>query len=386
MSKIDAMEVEGQKQPGLDENLDNQEVLVKYREAGKIANEAIAFLMRNVAPNKKVVELCQMADAFIAERVQKVYAKKKDMKKGVAFPTCVNVNNIVCHYSPLEDDTLTLKEGDQVRFDVGVHIDGYIAVAAHTVVLTNEVLAGKVADALAAAYTAVEVASRLIKPGRTNTEITKALDVVAKEFDVSLAEGVLSHQMKRWVIDGNKSIILRATPEHNVPEITFEDYEVYSLDVVVHTGNGKLRETTHRPNVFKREPENRYMLKRQTSKQALAEIVKKFDTLPFTLRNLDKKSRIGMNELLQTRLVDKYPVLTQRDGEFVAHIKTTFLLLPTKVEKVTGLPLQKYNSEKKLTDPNLLKLLQTSLKTKKKKKKEAKQTEKKEDDAMDTSL
>jgi hypothetical protein len=38
MSKIDAMEVEGQKQPGLDENLDNQEVLVKYREAGKIAN------------------------------------------------------------------------------------------------------------------------------------------------------------------------------------------------------------------------------------------------------------------------------------------------------------------------------------------------------------
>lgn len=63
------------------------------------------------------------------------------MEKGIAFPTCVSVNNICAHYSPLvsdanetEKETATLKEGDVVKIDLGVHIDGYIALVGHTVV------------------------------------------------------------------------------------------------------------------------------------------------------------------------------------------------------------------------------------------------------------
>jgi methionine aminopeptidase len=45
------------------------------------------------------------------------------MEKGVAFPTCVNVNNCVAHYSPLESDaaTVVLVDGDIVKVWV-VHV------------------------------------------------------------------------------------------------------------------------------------------------------------------------------------------------------------------------------------------------------------------------
>ena len=55
---------------------------------------------------------------------------------GIAFPCCVSVNNCICHFSPLtsEPDTL-LKDGDMVKLDLGAHIDGFIAVVAHTEVV-----------------------------------------------------------------------------------------------------------------------------------------------------------------------------------------------------------------------------------------------------------
>lgn len=52
------------------------------------------------------------------------------------MPTCISVNNIVCHYSPLKSETpVTLNDGDVVKVDLGAHIGGYMSTAAHTVVV-----------------------------------------------------------------------------------------------------------------------------------------------------------------------------------------------------------------------------------------------------------
>ena len=55
-----------------------------------------------------------MGDAYIQEAVGGLYKKNKDMKKGVAFPTCVSVNECVCAFSPMESDQ-TLAAGDVVK-------------------------------------------------------------------------------------------------------------------------------------------------------------------------------------------------------------------------------------------------------------------------------
>lgn len=52
--------------------------------------------------------------------------------------------------------------------DLGLHLDGYIAVVAQTVVVGAEPgkpIEGRKADVILAAYTAAQAAARLIKPG-----------------------------------------------------------------------------------------------------------------------------------------------------------------------------------------------------------------------------
>lgn len=50
--------------------------------------------------------------------------------------------------------------------DMGCHIDGFIAVVAHTHVVQEGPVTGRAADVIAAANTAAEVALRLVRPGK----------------------------------------------------------------------------------------------------------------------------------------------------------------------------------------------------------------------------
>ena len=57
-----------------------------------------------------------------------------------------------------------LKDGDVIKLDLGVHVDGYIAVVAHTVIL-SEAKKSRSVDAMLAAHYCAEAALRLVKPG-----------------------------------------------------------------------------------------------------------------------------------------------------------------------------------------------------------------------------
>ena len=95
---------------------------------------------------------------------------------------------------------------------MGVHIDGYITLAAHTVIVahspTSEPITGALADVVTAAWTCAEVAARLITPGNNNTEVTAAMKRVCEHFGVHALSGSVMHQVKRYVIDGSKNIAM----------------------------------------------------------------------------------------------------------------------------------------------------------------------------------
>ena len=94
------------------------------------------------------------------------YVKMLFFLLGIAFPCCISVNNCICHFSPLSSDAdVVVKEGDMVKIDLGAHIDGFIAVVAHTVVAGKDKITGRQADVMLAAHLASEAALRLVKPG-----------------------------------------------------------------------------------------------------------------------------------------------------------------------------------------------------------------------------
>lgn len=66
---------------------------------------------------------------------------------------------------------------------------------------------------------------------------------------------MLSHKVKRHIIDGNDVIINRAIDAQAVAEFQFAPGDVIGLDVYVSSGEGKPREHEARCTVFKRELE-----------------------------------------------------------------------------------------------------------------------------------
>ncbi|GER55788.1 unnamed protein product [Striga asiatica] len=311
---------------------------------------------------------------------------KKKIERGIAFPTCISVNNTVCHFSPLASDESVLEDGDIVKIDLGCHIDGFIAVVGHTHVIQQGPVTGRAADVIAAANTAAEVALRLVRPGKKNKDVTEAIQKVAAAYDCKIVEGVLSHQMKQFVIDGNKVVLSVSSPETRVDEAEFEENEVYSIDIVTSTGEGKPKLLDEKQTtIYKRAVDKSYHLKMKASRFIFSEISQNFPIMPFSARALEeKRARLGLVECVNHDLLQPYPVLHEKPGDLVAHIKFTVLLMPNGSDRVTSHPLQELQPTKTLDDPEVKAWLSLPIKSKKKgggKKKKGKKVGKAEDSA-----
>jgi len=188
--------------------------------------------------------------------------------------------------------------------------------------------------------------------------------------------------MKRYVVDGNKSIISKSTIEHKVDEFEFEENQVYCVDIVMSTGEGKAKELETRTTVFKRAVDQNYLLKMKASRYLFSEINAKFPTFPFTLRAFDeKRGRLGITECLKHDLVSPYPVLYEKQGEYLAQFTFTVLVLPSATMRLNTPTLPFVSSEFKIENAAIKTLLQTGTKRSKKNKKKKKKDEK-EDSAQ----
>ncbi|OLL23272.1 Curved DNA-binding protein [Neolecta irregularis DAH-3] len=361
-----------------DFSLANPDTLTKYKTASEISARVLASLKILCVDGANILELCAKGDSFLEEETAKVYKGKK-FAKGIAFPTCISPNHIVCHFSPLPSDPesqTTIKTGDLLKISLGAQIDGFAGVLADTFVVPGDEdkVTGRRADVLMAAYLASEAAIRLIKPGAKNWEITDAVNTIAKAFDCSAVEGMLSHQQERNVIDGKKQIILNPTEPQRREMSThiFEEGEIYGVDILVSTAEGKVRRVEARTTVFKKA-DITYLLKLKASRLVFSEIQKKFGAFPFTLRSLDdeRKARMGVLECQQHGLLQPFDVLYEKDGEYVAQFFNTIALTKNGTVRLTGPPpldLNRVTSEKTLMDDKLTTLIASSLKPSSKKK------------------
>ena len=92
--------------------------------------------------------------------------------------------------------------------------------------------------------------------------------------------------MKRFIVDGNQSIINKETLEHKVEEFEFEENQVYCVDILMSSGEGKAKEIETKTTVYKRAVDREYNLKMKASRYVFNEINQRFPTFPFTLRYL----------------------------------------------------------------------------------------------------
>uniref|UniRef100_A0A2I3FUT4 Peptidase M24 domain-containing protein n=1 Tax=Nomascus leucogenys TaxID=61853 RepID=A0A2I3FUT4_NOMLE len=226
-------------------------VVTKYKMGRDIANGILRSLVDASSSGVSVLSLCEKGDAMIMQETGKIFKKEKEMKRGIAFPTSISVNNCVCHFSPLKrDQDYILKEGDLVKIDLGVHVDGFITNVAHTFVadVAQETqVTGRKADVIKAAHLCAEAALRLVTPGNQNTQVTEAWNKVAHSFNCTPIE--------------EKTITQNPTDQQKKDheKAEFEVHEVYAVDVLVSLGEGKAKDAGERTTIYKRDPSKHEM-------------------------------------------------------------------------------------------------------------------------------
>jgi len=361
------------------EDCSNADVVTKYRKAGEIANAALQLVMSKCKPGAKIVELCEAGDKFVEDQCAKIYNHKKT-SKGIGFPMCVSPNTMIGHFSPLQDEKAEIKAGDMLKLDVGCNVDGYVAVVATTVVVAENGFAkgitGRQADVLMATHVAADCASRMLKAGAKGSEIAAAINTVAESFGCTPVLGVCSHNVTRNALDGEKTIIPKYDEGQKPDECEVELHEVFVIDIVMTTGEGKPKEVSERTTVYMRAPNTTYALKMKASRFVLGQVQEKHPYFPFSLRAFatgegGAKNKMGIKECVDHGILTPYPVLEEKRDQFVSHVKLTVLVMPNGPLRITGVPMnvEEFKTERKVTDEELLKLMSASVKKKKKNKK-----------------
>jgi methionine aminopeptidase len=167
--------------------------------------------------------------------------------------------------------------------------------------------------------------------------------------------------LKKHLIDGNKAIINKETFDQKVDDHEFQVNEVYALDVIMSTGEGKPKEVSNkviqsdlRCTVYKRALERNCALKTNHGRSFFAEVQNRFPSLGFSLNSFENEvtAKLGVSESIKHDLLNAYPVLTEKKGELVAQFKITVMILQGSTITITGLPidLTKFKTENAIKD------------------------------------
>ena len=170
---------------------------------------------------------------------------------------------------------------------------------AHTVVVGGATAADeKKTKVIEAAYNCLQAAVRLLKPGNFNHMVTHAMQNVCNHYEVNAVEGVLSHEIKRHLIDGNNVIINKETSDQRVAEVEFQVNQIYVLDCIVSSGEGKPKDAGQRRTVFKRSLDSNFDLKTRNARTFFTQLNKRFPSLAFSLRAFDDEIVSGLLRIL----------------------------------------------------------------------------------------
>ncbi|KAL7268423.1 hypothetical protein RUND412_008958 [Rhizina undulata] len=376
----------------IDYSLANPDTITKYKDAATIAHKVLDAITKDAVEGATILSLCEKGDKMLEEETAKVYKGKK-ISKGLAFPTTVSPNDILTPYTPLssvpEEAETTLKAGDLIKIQLGAHIDGFPAIVSDNIVVGPNVTEQQ-ANLILANHYCTEALLRLLLPPAlhpsnteekpykppTSNQITQTLSKIAESFGCKLIESTTSYALERNEIEGKKRIVV--LPSEGIPKSdgTPEIGDAWGVEVAVSTGSGKLKEVPGKRPTLHRKTETKFMLKRPTGRETLNEVTKKFGTFPFSMRQLDneRNAKVGMLECVRHNVFRQFEVLGEKEsGHLVARSYVTVAITKNGIVRLTGPPaldLERFKTDKKIEDEEILKLLDIPLKkdTKRKKK------------------
>ena len=279
-----------------------------YKEAGKIAKNALEKGIGSIKEGKSYFEVAEEIEEYIKARAD------------LAFPVNISVNSVAAHYTPSMRDKLEFRKGDVVKVDVGAHVDGFIADTAKTIEID-----AKNRDALIrASKEALEEAIKIIKSGVTVGEIGRRIEEKIRGYGFKPVKNLNGHLLGRYNLHAGISIPNIA----NDIKIALKEGQVIAIEPFASDGAGY---------VVDKGVGNIYRIAKHSP--FVKEIERKFDGLPFAERWLRSiygdDTAFKISFLMKRKIIAPYYKLVDAGNGIVTQFEHTIIVREEGCEVIT---------------------------------------------------
>ncbi len=285
----------------------NEQELENWKKAGKLTAQTRDW-------GKERIKI----GASLLKVTEKIEAKIYELNGKPAFPVQISVNNIAAHYNPGKDNDYVFRNGDVVKLDLGVHINGCIADTAITVDLGNN------KGLVDAAEYALREAVKITNPGTRLGEIGKVIEDCIKEKGFNPVRNLSGHEIKKYEEHAGLNI-----PNYdNKDKTELREGQIIAIEPFATTGIGLIEEG--------KDSEIYKAVKQKTTRDSIArdvllKIIADYRSLPFAKRWLIKKFpefkvNYALRLLEREDILYRYNQLIEKSNGLVSQAEHTLLV------------------------------------------------------------
>lgn len=286
------------------------EILNKYREAGRILSSVVNDAVKLVKTGEKLLAVA----LFVEEEVKKRGAEP-------AFPCNLSLNDEAAHRTPFAGEE-TVFTDEVVKLDAGAHIDGYVADMAVTIDLS-----GRYEDLKKSAEDALNEVIKIVRAGITTKEIASVIDETISGYGYKPVSDLTGHGLEQYNAHSDPSI----PSKHIKDGVTLEYGQVIAVEPFATDGIGRTKKSSFveiyqliRPRPVRLE-----------SMRQLMNEIERYKTLPFAKRWLSSPSDVLINKLVNEDIIHPFNLLKEKSGGLVSQAEHTLIVLDDGCEVTT---------------------------------------------------
>ena len=266
--------------------------------SGRIAAEAREY-------GKTLIKV----NASLLEVTEKIENKIISLGGSFAFPPQLSRNEIAAHYNALCNDTLIFQEGDVVKLDLGVHVNGAIGDTACTIDL------GENKQLIKASEEALKNAIKEIKNKVKVYELGKVIQETIQKYGFSPIRNLSGHGLDIYTIHDTPSIPNYDNKDNSEVRNCFIAIEPFATNGIGLVADGKPSEIY---NIVRVKP-----TRNADARKILKFISEECHGLPFAKRWLLKefdrfKVSIALSSLEKEGILMQYNQLVEKEKGFVS--------------------------------------------------------------------
>ncbi len=288
---------------------ENEEILEKYRLAGRILSEVRAEAAKMVTVGESLLKVAEFTENLIREKGGEP-----------AFPVNISRNDEAAHSTPSFNDKAVFGK-DMTKLDIGVHIDGYIADTAITVDLSGN------PKLVEAANAALEEAIKFIHAGVNTSDIGGVIEDTIGSFGFKPIINLTGHGLAQYIQHAPPAI-----PNKRMPGgVKLETGDVVAIEPFATNGAGKIRDAGNAEiyHIVSDRPV------RHPSARALMRDIEKYQTLPFAKRWLGERVDFAIVQLVKAHIIQPYPILKEVQGGLISQAEHTIIVTEDGCEVIT---------------------------------------------------